>query len=146
MTLSNLQHCSGTNLMTVGGIKLFKKGWRSEPTDSHGYFGLPGFEVFPEFSLQNNSSYKSRQPALQSTVRDVVNTTALLCLKWKDTSAVLASGFNEKGIIFKNGSKSATYRGQIMKMLSVPYHYAHTTHQRAYKLLKILNLLSSSLQ
>lgn len=50
MTLSSLQHCSGTKLMTGKEGNLLKKGCGDEPTDLHGHFRLSSFEV-PFFSL-----------------------------------------------------------------------------------------------
>lgn len=49
-------------------------------------------------------------------------TSVLLCSNWKkrlDTSAVLASGYNEKGKTFKNRSKSVNVQCQIIKVFSV---------------------------
>lgn len=66
-------------------------------------------------------------------------TDVLLCLNWKerlDTSAVLASGANEKGRTFKNRSTSVNVQCQIIKMFSVSNSNAYRTHQSVYKLLK----------
>lgn len=58
-------------------------------------------------------------------------TSVLLCSNWKkrlDTSAVLASGYDEKGKTFKNRSKSVNVQCQIIKVFSVQtiMHIEHT--------------------